>query len=137
MLQRTKENSCPLALDCVTDTAISCNFKSHQVDNHQCPSCPEKSPGNETLNQAKQIHFDQDWDSQRKCAFKFSISRLPKWAQDKVIATDSITAGPTAFSKVLELKLTFSRPISSSYSLLYFNCLTSYSHPIKWKTCNW
>lgn len=104
MLQRTKENSCPLS----TDTVISCNFKPHQVDNHQCPSCPEKLPEKETLKQAKQIHFDQDRDSQRQCAFKFSISRLPKWARDKVIPPGSIRAGPTALSKVLELKLTVS-----------------------------
>ncbi|XWS55561.1 hypothetical protein CRYUN_Cryun09bG0010700 [Craigia yunnanensis] len=90
MLQKVKENSVSLspripALPVAFSQTIICGKGDQPSRIDSKDALPTESS-----NQLKQRANYQGWDSQETYAFKLSISRLPKWAQDKVTSSDFV-----------------------------------------------
>ena len=90
MLQKVKENSVSLsprtpALPVAFSQAIICG-----EGDQPCRIDSKDALPAESSSQLKQIANYHGWDSQETYAFKLSISRLPKWAQDKVTSSDFV-----------------------------------------------
>ncbi|XAR68854.1 hypothetical protein NMG60_11000249 [Bertholletia excelsa] len=83
MLQKIKENCRPLSPSIVQPTAI-CQIKFCEENDHLCKSSHEEMKLLESSNLVSPKLFCRGSGHQETSAFKFSISRLPKWAQVKV-----------------------------------------------------
>ena len=79
MLWKIKENACPLSPAKFAPPATSGQLKLHEVNCHQ-PEGISMTPNRLQVNQRVLCREG----SSPATAFKFSISRLPKWAQAKV-----------------------------------------------------
>ncbi|XP_059305429.1 uncharacterized protein LOC132057014 [Lycium ferocissimum] len=87
MLWKIKENACPLSPAKFAPPATSGQLKLHEVNCHQ-PEGISMTPNRLQVNQRLLCREG----SSPATAFKFSISRLPKWAQAKVTKmTDPIS----------------------------------------------
>ncbi|WCJ28424.1 Mitogen-activated protein kinase-binding protein 1 [Euphorbia peplus] len=92
ILERMKENSSPLvSKELVLPTAFNPIIYSDNEDKQKIIN-PENAPLQD-FNQFAQEVLDQGGEPRRISTFRFSISRLPVWAQSKV-ADSSIIADP-------------------------------------------
>ncbi|KAE8654270.1 Phosphate transporter 4,2 [Hibiscus syriacus] len=88
MLQKVKETSLLLS---PRTLYMPVAFTRTTICGEENKSCSSKiSQLAERCNQHKQRANYHGWDSQETYAFRLSISRLPKWAQDKVTSTDFV-----------------------------------------------
>ncbi|KAK4342781.1 hypothetical protein RND71_038597 [Anisodus tanguticus] len=93
MLWKIKENACPLSPPKFAAPATSGQIKLHEVNYHQ----PEGTSMTPKLFQVNQRVLCREGSSPAT-AFKFSISRLPKWAQAKVTNLHSLMTDPNSSS---------------------------------------
>ncbi|KAK4730481.1 hypothetical protein R3W88_023469 [Solanum pinnatisectum] len=93
MLRKIKENACPLSPAKFAAPATSGQIKLHVVNHHQ----PEGISMTPKLFQVNQRVLCREMSSPAT-AFKFSISRLPKWAQAKVTNLHSLMTDPNSSS---------------------------------------
>lgn len=93
MLRKIKENACPLSPAKFAVPVTSGQVKLHMVNYHQ----PEGIPMTPNLFQVNQRVLCREMSSPAT-AFKFSISRLPKWAQAKVANLHSLVTDPNSSS---------------------------------------
>ncbi|KAA8518996.1 hypothetical protein F0562_016230 [Nyssa sinensis] len=109
MLQRIKESLGPLSPITMARSPVALSqIMFHTKDDHLCKTNPKEVSVLKNSNQASQTLPCQRGCPQGTSAFKFSISRLPKWAQAKVTSsgiiptnpefTTSQQVGPEAFS---------------------------------------
>ena len=78
----------------VQPAAVS-QIKFHEEDDHLCKTNPNNVDVEENSNQASRRRLCcQGGGLQETSTFKFSISRLPKWAQAKVTTSKVIPADP-------------------------------------------
>ncbi|KAM7531959.1 hypothetical protein LguiB_035369 [Lonicera macranthoides] len=95
MLQKIKENCCPLSPNIMVQPAAVCQIKFHEEDDHLCKTNPNNADVVENSNQVSRRRLCcQGGGLQETSTFKFSISRLPKWAQAKVTTSKVIPADP-------------------------------------------
>ncbi|XVF08242.1 hypothetical protein REPUB_Repub06bG0209700 [Reevesia pubescens] len=90
MLQKVKENSVSLSPRTLTlpvafNQAIICG----EGDQLRKIDSKDSLPAESSSQLKKRVTY-HGWDSQETYAFKLSISRLPKWAQDKVTSPDFV-----------------------------------------------
>ncbi|MCD7472936.1 hypothetical protein HAX54_014372 [Datura stramonium] len=97
MLRKIKENACPLSPAKFAAPATLGQIKLHEVNYHQ----PEDISRTPNLFQVNQRVLCREGSSPGT-AFKFSISRLPKWAQAKVTNLHSLTTDPNSSSSKTE-----------------------------------
>ncbi|XP_009624313.1 uncharacterized protein [Nicotiana tomentosiformis] len=93
MLWKIKENACPLSPEKFGAPATSDQIKFHEVNYHQ----PEGIYMTPKLFQVNQRVLCREGSSPGT-ALKFSISRLPKWAQAKVTNPHSMMTDPKSSS---------------------------------------
>ncbi|KAJ8550975.1 hypothetical protein K7X08_000345 [Anisodus acutangulus] len=93
MLWKIKENACPLSPPKFAAPATSGQIKLHEVNYHQ----PEGISMTPKLFQVNQRVLCREGSSPAT-VFKFSISRLPKWAQAKVTNLHSLMTDPNCSS---------------------------------------
>lgn len=84
MMQKIKEKSMPFTPTSVVQPVSLSGIKFHEEDDHKCKIRPEEVILPECSKTLSQKHFYQRVSLPETSAFKFSISRLPKWAQAKV-----------------------------------------------------
>ncbi|KAG5550428.1 hypothetical protein RHGRI_015400 [Rhododendron griersonianum] len=84
MLQKIKEKSMPFTPTSVVQPVSFSGIKFHEEDDHKCKIRPEEVILPECSKTLSQKHFYQRVSLPETSAFKFSISRLPRWAQAKV-----------------------------------------------------
>ncbi|KAF8397340.1 hypothetical protein HHK36_016253 [Tetracentron sinense] len=101
MLQRMKKNDGPLSPTSIGQPIDSSESILHEEVGHEFKIDPKYIPVLENSNQDGQRVFFQEGGSQEISAFKFSISRLPKWAQAKVTNKGIVTEGPEFTSSQL------------------------------------
>lgn len=92
MLQRIEENSCPLS-PIIRDHPLALSqIEFLEGDDSLCKFNPidEAVLENSKSNQVNPSMSCQGGKSQETTTFKFSISRLPRWAQAKVTDPDAI-----------------------------------------------
>ncbi|XP_057489788.1 uncharacterized protein LOC130775686, partial [Actinidia eriantha] len=94
MLQKIKENSRPFLPTSIVQPVSLSQIKFHEEDAHQCSINPEEVAMPKKSNPVSQRMFGQGGDLRETSAFKFSISRLPKWAQAKVTSPQIMPKGP-------------------------------------------
>ncbi|KAE8717402.1 Phosphate transporter 4,2 [Hibiscus syriacus] len=88
MLQKGKEKSLLLSPRALY---MPLAFTRTTISGEENKSCSSKiSSVAQRCSQHKQRANCHGWDSQETCAFRLSVSRLPKWAQDKVRSTDFV-----------------------------------------------
>ena len=90
MLQRMKESSDPLSpASMLLPVSLSCKVSSLEEDYRQCKISPEDQSLPKDFNKvSRSVH--QEKNNQETSTFKFSISRLPKWAQSKVTNSENV-----------------------------------------------
>ncbi|KAM3325637.1 mitogen-activated protein kinase-binding protein 1 [Capsicum chacoense] len=91
MLKKIKENACPLSPAKFSAPATSGQIKLHEINYHQ----PEGISMTPNVFQVKQRVLCRE-GSTPATSFKFSISRLPKWAQAKVTNLPSLMTDPNS-----------------------------------------
>ncbi|KAG8376992.1 hypothetical protein BUALT_Bualt09G0121900 [Buddleja alternifolia] len=84
MLLRTKEVTIQLLPESRNQTTTSNQIKSCLVIDHQHEGYSKEASVNRNLNQIHKEMFFREGSSPEPAGFKFSISRLPKWARSKV-----------------------------------------------------
>lgn len=84
MLHKIKENSNPFTPRSVVQPVFLSRIKFDEEDDHQCKVNPEEVALPKCSKTTSKRHFCQGVSRPEPSAFKFSISRLPKWAQAKV-----------------------------------------------------
>ncbi|CAA3027960.1 mitogen-activated kinase-binding 1 [Olea europaea subsp. europaea] len=92
MLQRTKGISFPISPKCMVQQVSLNKIGSYQFDDHS-----RKDVAREKLNQNQGLLF-QHGSYPKTSAFRFSISRLPKWARAKVSIPNPIPTDPNSSS---------------------------------------
>ncbi|XP_011019159.1 PREDICTED: mitogen-activated protein kinase-binding protein 1 isoform X1 [Populus euphratica] len=106
MLQRMKENAVPLSPKDLGPPSAFNQIVFSEAEDQQCTYNAEKVllPGNS--NQFGEKKFYQGERPPRISMFRFSISRLPRWAQTKVEGSNSVSKNPdfTSFQQQPELK---------------------------------
>ncbi|KAL1083219.1 hypothetical protein V6Z11_D09G185300 [Gossypium hirsutum] len=90
MLQKVKEKSLSLSPRTICMPAAFNQTINDGEGNKSCRIDLKDSLLAERSSQLKQRANYHGWDSQETYAFKLSISRLPKWAQDKVTRSDFV-----------------------------------------------
>ncbi|KAI3474427.1 hypothetical protein Pfo_029288 [Paulownia fortunei] len=85
MLQRSKEASVRFLPESVNQHMTSNQIKSDLVVDHQHKGYSKEASANGNLNQFHEQTFFQDGSCPENAGFRFSISRLPKWARHQVI----------------------------------------------------
>lgn len=90
MLQKVKEKSRSLSPRTICMPAAFNQTINGGEGNKSCRIDLKDSLLAERSSQLKQRANYHGWDSQETYAFKLSISRLPKWAQDKVTSSDFV-----------------------------------------------
>ncbi|XP_073043576.1 uncharacterized protein [Primulina eburnea] len=113
MLQRTNELLFQYSLENINQPMAMNHIKSYRVDD-KLESYREEIRANENQNQNCEELFFEPSISPESAAFRFSISRLPKWARSKVIIKNSISAdidsnsskiGPQKLASLVESNL--------------------------------
>lgn len=94
MLQRMHENIGPLSLSSLAQPVAFSQLLFFEEEDQQCGiNCEDALlPGNS--NQVGQKRCYQHGEPREDSAFKFSVSRLPRWAQDKVTSSDIVPLNP-------------------------------------------
>lgn len=94
MLQRMHENIGPLSLSSLAQPVAFSQLLFFEEEDQQCGiNCEDALlPGNS--NQVGQKRRYQHGEPREDSAFKFSVSRLPRWAQDKVTSSDIVPLNP-------------------------------------------
>ncbi|XVE76508.1 hypothetical protein DITRI_Ditri12bG0179300 [Diplodiscus trichospermus] len=121
MLQKVKENSISLtpttaAPPVAFSQAILCGERDQPCRIDSGDAIPAESS-----NQLEQRANYPVWNSQETSAFKLSISRLPKWAQDKVTSSDFVRKN-LEFTSPQELEKKILSPVignGEDYALLH------------------
>lgn len=100
MLKRTKEIYVQLPQDSI-NLPMACNqINSSLVSDLQQKDCCKEAPVNGNLWQCCSEMFSQDGSSLKNAGFRFSISQLPKWAQNQVTNNSPPTDIDSNLSKV-------------------------------------
>lgn len=132
MLRKIKENACPLSPAKFPAPVTSGQIKLHEINYHQ----PEGISMTPNLFQVKQRVLCRE-GSTPATSFKFSISRLPKWAQAKVTNLPSLMTDPnSSFSEVspdLVVKLLIACYNSSSIDNFWDHFLLHQSFRYVWE----
>ncbi|CAK9154468.1 unnamed protein product [Ilex paraguariensis] len=98
MLLRVEEKYSPSSPKVMTQAVAFSQTKFHGKDDHQRKINQKGEAVAENTNQFSQRWLCEGGEPQETSAFKFSISRLPKWAQAKVTPLDSIPTDPESTS---------------------------------------
>ncbi|KAI8556850.1 hypothetical protein RHMOL_Rhmol05G0287600 [Rhododendron molle] len=98
MLHKIKEKSMPFTPTSIVQPVCLSGIKYHEEDDHQCKIRPEEVILPECPKTLSQKHFYQRVSLPETSAFKFSISRLPKWAQAKVTSPRVMPIDPDYIS---------------------------------------
>eukprot|EP00258_Populus_trichocarpa_P043012 XP_024459031.1 mitogen-activated protein kinase-binding protein 1 isoform X1 [Populus trichocarpa] len=106
MLQRMKENAVPLSPKDLGPPSAFNQIVFSEAEDQQCTYNAEKILLPENSNQFGEKKFYQGERSPRISMFRFSVSRLPRWAQAKVEGSNSVSKNPdiTSFQQQPELK---------------------------------
>nr|POE90882.1 mitogen-activated protein kinase-binding protein 1 [Quercus suber] len=94
MLQRMHENLGPLSLSSLAQPAAFSQLLFLEEEDQQCGINCEDALLLGNSNQAGRKRRYQHGEPQEASAFKFSVSRLPRWAQDKVTSSDIVPLNP-------------------------------------------
>lgn len=105
MLQRSKRISSEFPQDSINIPVAFNQIKSNQFDLLQKDSSKEE-PTNGNVRHWSSDKLYQDGTSLEKTGFRFSVSRLPKWAQHQV-TDNSVPVENSNSSKVEHLRLSF------------------------------
>ncbi|XP_010654199.1 uncharacterized protein LOC100240770 isoform X2 [Vitis vinifera] len=104
MLQRIKESSDPLSpASMLLPLSSSRRILSLEEDYHLCEINPEDKSLPTDFNKVNRS-VRQEKNHQETSAFKFSISRLPKWARSKVTSSENAHGDAVVISSEMELK---------------------------------
>lgn len=103
MLQRTEEVSVQFPPESINQLMTSNQIKSDLVIDHQYKGCSKEASVNGNLNQFHSKMFFQDGSSPEDAGFRFSISRLPKWARYQVTNNSLPVDIDSSSSKVQQL----------------------------------
>jgi len=103
MLQRMKENAVPLSPKDLGPPSAFNQIVFSEAEDQQCTYNAEKILLPENSNQFGEKKFYQGERSPRISMFRFSVSRLPRWAQAKVEGSNSVSKNPdiTSFQVIL------------------------------------
>ncbi|KAM3689728.1 hypothetical protein ACB098_09G070500 [Castanea mollissima] len=114
MLQRMHENLGPLSLSSLAQPAAFSQLLFFEEEDQQCGiSCEDALlPGNS--NQVGRKRRYQHGEPREASAFKFSVSRLPRWAQDKVTSSDIVPLNPN-FTLFQQVDQKHSSPVGDSH----------------------
>ncbi|KAB5552142.1 hypothetical protein DKX38_009453 [Salix brachista] len=106
MLQRMKENAVPLSPKDLGPPSAFNQIVFSEAEDQQFTHNAAKTLSPENSNHFGEKKFYQEERPPRISAFRFSISRLPRWAQAKVEGSSSVSKNPdcTSFQQQLELK---------------------------------
>ncbi|XP_073133482.1 uncharacterized protein [Henckelia pumila] len=91
MLQRTNELFSQYSPENIHQPVAMNPIKSYRVDDRKLKSYSKEISANKNENQNCEELFLEESNSPASAAFRFSISRLPKWARPKVITKNSIS----------------------------------------------
>ncbi|KAI5584496.1 hypothetical protein BDE02_06G085400 [Populus trichocarpa] len=94
MLQRMKENAVPLSPKDLGPPSAFNQIVFSEAEDQQCTYNTEKILLPENSNQFGEKKFYQGERSPRISMFRFSVSRLPRWAQAKVEGSNSVSKNP-------------------------------------------
>lgn len=108
MLHKIKEKSTHFTPTSIVQPVSSSGIK-FQEDDYQCKICPEEVILPECSKTLSQKHFYQRVSLPETSAFKFSISRLPKWAQAKVTSPRVMPIDPDYISSQVILNENMSK----------------------------
>ncbi|KAE8717406.1 Phosphate transporter 4,2 [Hibiscus syriacus] len=127
MLQKGKEKSLLLSPRALY---MPLAFTRTRISGEENKSCSSKiSSVAQRCSQHKQRANCHGWDSQETYAFRLSVSRLPKWAQDKVRSTDFVRRNLDITSpQQMQVDPKISSPLISSggnYGLLSYEHQTA------------
>lgn len=109
MLHKIKEKSTHFTPTSIVQPVSSSGIKFHEEDDYQCKICPEEVILPECSKTLSQKHFYQRVSLPETSAFKFSISRLPKWAQAKVTSPRVMPIDPDYISSQVILNENMSK----------------------------
>ena len=90
MLQRMKENLGPLSSSSLAQPVAFSKILLYEEEDRQCRINPEDVMLPENSSQIGQKTHYQHGGPRQTSAFKFTVSRLPRWAQAKVTSSDVV-----------------------------------------------
>lgn len=104
MLQRMKENAVPLSPKDLGPPSAFNQIVFSEAEDQQFTHNAAKTLSPENSNHFGEKKFYQEERPPRISAFRFSISRLPRWAQAKVEGSSSVSKNPdcTSFQVILQ-----------------------------------
>uniref|UniRef100_A0A2N9FAB1 Anaphase-promoting complex subunit 4 WD40 domain-containing protein n=1 Tax=Fagus sylvatica TaxID=28930 RepID=A0A2N9FAB1_FAGSY len=106
MLQRMKENLGPLSSSSLAQPVAFSQILLYEEEDWQCRINPEDVMLPENSSQIGQKTHYQHGGPRQTSAFKFTVSRLPRWAQAKVTSLDIVP---------MNLNFTLSQQVDQKY----------------------